>query len=115
MSNILDLHRAATVRGRIGYGERMKRYAALAEAAAALCAKLPFSWHAVAMDNPTQNHTGTTNGRGHIVLDDEYHAGQLHRKAGYALCGGDSANLWGDAESVTCKRCLEMAQRIVSK
>ena len=109
--DILTLHTLATRRGRIGYDARKARWDALEVAAMELCSRLPFAHHFTAMDNPTQNHTGFTNGRDHIVLDQDFSAGRLHRTKGSAPCGGDSANLWGDAESVTCKRCLELAQR----
>lgn len=112
MADILELHRLATQRCR-SYELRKARWAALHEAAAALCAHLPFAWHPVAMDNPTQNHTGYTNGRSHIVLDESFTCGRLVRTAGSALCGGDTPNLWGEADTVTCKRCLELAERIV--
>lgn len=115
MSDVLTLHRMATARGRIGYTERKRRYDALQVAATALCARLPFRWHARAMDNPTQNHTGSTNGSLHIVLDEPYSNGRLQRNAGKSLCGCPMANLWNPADGVTCKRCLEMAQRIVEK
>lgn len=88
--------------------ERQARY---------VCSRLPFRWHAVAMDNPTQNHTGYTNGALHIVLDEALHQGRLHRTQGMALCGAPTANLWGSADNegrVTCKRCLAMAQRLAS-
>lgn len=115
MSDLLSLHRLASVRGRLGYSERMRRWSALHEAARVLTARLPFKWRGVAMDNPTQNHTGYTNGRDHIVLDEAFSRGRLHREAGEALCGAPSANLWNPAYEgrVTCKKCLEMAQRIV--
>lgn len=115
MTDILVLHASATRRGRIGYTARKARWDALELAARALCSRLPFKHHFLAMDNPTQNHTGYTNGRDHIVLDEDFSAGRLHRTKGAALCGGDSANLWGDADSVTCKRCLTVAQRLATK
>jgi hypothetical protein len=112
--DILELHRQATVVSRRrGYEVRKRSYEALHEAAAKLTAQLPFRWHSVAMDNPTQNHTGTTNGSGHIVLDEPYRAGRLVRDTGQPLCGAPTANLFGDTNHVTCKRCLELAQRIV--
>jgi hypothetical protein len=116
MSNILDLHTAAKRRGGT-YEQRKARWAALHAAAAELCQRLPFKWHAVAMDNPTQNHTGVTNGADHIVLDGDFTSGRLHRTAGQALCGGDTANLWNPAwnNNVDCKRCLELAQRHATK
>lgn len=104
-----ELHRRATTHHRIGYDERRRRYEALHAAVAALV--LPFKWHPVAMDNPTQNHAGSTNGRNHIVLDEPYKNGRLAREQGAALCGVDSANLWGEASSVTCKACLRLAVR----
>ena len=115
MADILDLHRAAKWRNG-SYEQRKARWVALHTAAAELCAKLPFRWHGEAMDNPTQNHTGTTNGADHIVLDEDYSAGRLHRRAGQALCGGDTANMWQASHEnhVDCKRCLEVAQRIVN-
>lgn len=114
--SILELHRRAKAPGRIGYDERKRRYEALHAAAAVLCAKLPFQWRAVSMDNPTQNHTGTTNGADHIVLDEAYSAGRIHRAAGQALCGADTANLFTPAfeNHVTCKRCLELAERLAT-
>lgn len=112
MSNIIELHRLATWRNG-SYMQRKGRWAALHAAAAELCARLPFTWHAVAMDNPTQNHTGYTNGADHIVLDEDFTSGRLRRTVGQALCGGDTANLWNPSfeNHVTCKRCLEMAER----
>ena len=114
MMTLLDLHRRATVKGRIGYTARMERWKALRAAFAPIAARLPFKWHAELMDNPTQNHTGTTNGAVHIVLDEEFAEGRLVRIAGRALCGKDTPNLWCPCESdhVSCKRCLELAQRI---
>lgn len=115
--DILSLHRAATVPGRIGHEARKARWEALHNAVASLVVRLPFKWHAVEVDNPTQNHTGVTNGRDHIVLDEPYDAGRLHRKVGAALCGGDTVNLWNPAfeNHVTCRRCLELAQRIAER
>lgn len=110
MNSILDLHRAAKWRNG-SYEQRKARWATLHTAAAELCARLPFKHHFLAMDNPTQNHTGYTNGADHIVLDEDFISCPLVRKAGWALCGADSANLWGETDSVTCKRCLEMAER----
>ena len=113
---ILELHAAAKRRGG-SYSQRVARWETLRAAAVELCARLPFRWESVAMDNPTQNHTGTTNGAYHIVLKENYSAGRLHRKTGQALCGGETVNLWNEdsAGSVTCKRCLQMAERHVDR
>lgn len=116
MSDILTLHKHAKRRSG-SYEQRKARWGVLHAAAAELCARLPFKWQAIAMDNPTQNHTGATNGANHIVLDEAVDSGRLHRKAGQALCGGDTANLWQPAyeNRVTCKRCLELAERIAAR
>ena len=81
---ILNTLKRAKWRGG-SYEARQGRWQELHDEAATLCAQLPFRWHAVAMDNPTQNHTGTTNGADHIVLDEAYDPGRLHRTAGQAL------------------------------
>lgn len=112
--DIAQLQKRAFTAARIGYDERKRRRAELRAAVQSIVAALSFRWRAVAMDNPTQNHTGSTNGRVHIVLDEPIHIGRITRAPRQALCGGDTVNLWNDAErdDVTCKRCLEIAQRI---
>ena len=91
-----------------------RAYSAYADA---LAARLPFRWHPVACDNPTQNHSGYTNGQDHIVLDEPFDSGRLHRRAGDALCRPHHAggNLWGESDGPTCKRCLEIAERITEQ
>lgn len=62
--------------------------------------------------NPRQG--AMSNGAEHAVLDQPLHAGQLHRKAGDALCK-PRGRFWGlepcRAERVTCTRCLALAER----
>ena len=97
------------------YDVMLARWDAYSQYANSIAAKLPFRWHAVACDNPTQNHTGSTNGRSHIVLDEPIDIGRLHRAANYPLCGQNSVNLWGKATDPTCKRCIAVAERIVAQ
>lgn len=121
MSDELNrLHQAATrkMHRQTGWYERKKvAWAAYHTFADALAARLPFRWHAVACDNPTQNHTGTTNGADHIVVDEALAIGCIVRQPGDALCRPVSrawgANLWGESNGPTCKRCLEIAERII--
>lgn len=112
MSATLDqLHRAANGRGT--YEQRKARWEAYRAYARQVTDALSFAWRPVAMDNPTQNHTGTTNGKTHIVVSEPITIGRLRRETGEPLCGKGTANLWGDDHGggVTCKRCLEVAER----
>lgn len=113
MSEELDrLHRATT--GRRGYEIKRVAWLAYHAYADALAAQLPFAWKSIAMDNPTQNHTGTTNGANHIVVQEAISIGRIHRAARAPLCGRETANLWAvPAGGPTCKRCLEVAERLL--
>lgn len=55
----------------------------------------------------------TLNGTAHIVLDEDYSSGRLHRKADHVLCGTHKWN-WsreGSSTEPTCKRCKELLER----
>jgi hypothetical protein len=115
MSGKLDrLHRMTRLR--LGYDRKMAAWQAFHEYADQLCARLPFAWRCVGMDNPTQNHTGTTNGANHVIVQEAVVIGRIRRAAGQPLCGRDSANLFVEtASGPTCKRCLELAERILDR
>jgi hypothetical protein len=120
MTETLDrLHTAANRRpdrfAANWYAAMQERWAAYQAYAREVAAQLPFAWHVVACDNPTQNHTGATNGRSHIVCDAPVDMGRLHRAAGDGLCGQNSPNMWCNATEITCKRCLVVAERIIAR
>lgn len=55
----------------------------------------------------------TSSGCAHIILDEDYASGRLHRKAGQPLCGCHKWNwsLTGSSPEPTCKTCLRLLDR----
>jgi hypothetical protein len=112
---IEKLHRSATMRHRT-YEQAVEGWQAYRLFASELAAQLPMPWQAVGCDNPTQNHTGRTNGANHIVLGEAMASGRLCREPGDALCKKRSkfnGNLFAEADAPTCKQCLFIAEKIV--
>lgn len=112
---IEKLHRAANMRHR-DYEQAISDWQAYRLFASELAAQLPMPWQAIACDNPTQNHTGRTNGANHVVLSNEVRLGRLHREKGDALCkprAKFNGNLFAEADAPTCKQCLLAAEKIV--
>jgi len=63
----------------------------------------------------TPRETGSYGGRDHLVTEVPIHSGRLVRHPGDALCK-PARRFWGlhrtgEGSPVTCKRCLEIAQR----
>ena len=118
-SETLTRLHAATKRRRQGYDRAMAAHRAYAEYVKSITDKLILRWETVGCDNPTQNHTGFTNGEDHLVLREPLVFGRLVREPGDALCKPArrfTANLWCDraGEQPTCKRCVEIAERMAA-
>ena len=109
------LHKAAHKRWP-SYQEARTRWQIYEQFALNIARQLPFRWHVELVSNPTQNHTGRSNGGAHIMADETIHIGRLKRNMGQSLCPDTSRlgrHYVSDYPCPTCKKCLEVAEKIV--
>lgn len=84
---------------------------------AVVCLPLPFETSVCHVISHRENMG--SRGRNHIQVLEDVSCGRLHRKKFDTLCKG-IGKFWGlkdveDHQEVSCLRCLEIAQRILSK
>lgn len=109
------LHRRMLLR-RQGYDRHRTHVQEYRAYARSIAEKLPFPWHPVGCHNPSNDRQGNSYGADHIVLDTAISIGRLYRQAGDALCKpwrDFNGNLWADSDGPTCKRCLDIASRLM--
>lgn len=111
----LDMLHAQTRRRHPTYESAKADWQQYTDFARTITARLPFRWHPVGVSNPRNNQRGGRYAEDHIVLDEPVAVNRLHRGAGDALCKPAQqfhGNLWVDSDDPTCKRCLEIAERL---
>jgi len=104
----------------VAWNDRKLASEKLKVASDSLCSKLPFKWQIIGAENCFNNHNGSSHGKEHIVLEQDWSQGRIKRKIGDALCktsaqfkGNLSLEPW-EGSYVNCKACLEKAFKIIN-